>query len=258
MEKLNVSMVQTDIYWENPVANRAELEENIASIEGSPDLIILPETFTTGFTNNVASWTEPMNFITHKWMKQLAAQYKTAICGSILIKENGLYYNRFLFVKQDGSTTFYDKKHLFAYGGEDDLFTAGTEKVIIELNGWNICPLVCYDLRFPVFSRNRSLEYDLLIYSANWPESRIQVWDTLLKARAIENQSYVLGVNRIGTDGNNIKYNGRSAGIDPKGNNINKVQSNQGIINVHLSKSDLKTFRKKFPAHLDADNFELK
>ncbi len=258
MEKLNVSMVQTDIYWENPVANRAELEENIASIEVSPDLIILPETFTTGFTNNVASWTEPMNFITHKWMKQLAAQYKTAICGSILIKENGLYYNRFLFVKQDGSTTFYDKKHLFAYGGEDDLFTAGTEKVIIELNGWNICPLVCYDLRFPVFSRNRSLEYDLLIYSANWPESRIQVWDTLLKARAIENQSYVLGVNRIGTDGNNIKYNGLSAGIDPKGNNINKVQSNQGIINVHLSKSDLKTFRKKFPAHLDADNFELK
>jgi omega-amidase len=256
--ELIVSIIQTDIYWENPIANRAEIEELIASNDIKPDLIVLPEMFTTGFSSKVLQLAEPMNFTTHKWMKQMATQYKTAICGSLIISENGKYYNRLLFVKPSGITHYYDKKHLFAYGGESELFSAGTEKLIFEMDGWNICPLICYDLRFPVFCRNKFLEYDLLLYSASWPESRIQVWDTLLMARAIENQSYVVGVNRIGTDGNQIKYCGHSAGINAKGILMNERQSNQGIVTLHLSKKELDTFRKKFPAHLDADEFRIK
>jgi omega-amidase len=255
---LIVSIIQTDIYWENPVANRAEMEEQLAQMKEQTDLVLLPEMFTTGFSTNARALAEPMNFTTHNWMKQMANRYKTAICGTLIIKENNHFLNRLLFVLPSGETSYYDKKHLFGYGGEDKLFLAGENKLIIKYKGWNICPLICYDLRFPVFSRNVNLEYDLLIYSASWPASRINVWNTLLPARAIENQSYSIGVNRIGTDGNDIKYNGMSQGIDPKGYLINVPESNQSIINLHLSKNDLELYRQKFPAHLDADNFEFK
>jgi predicted amidohydrolase len=207
---LHVSIIQTAIYWESPIANRAEIEEQIAEIKGKTDLILLPEMFTTGFSSNAVELAEPMNFTTHKWMKQMANQYNAAVCGSIIIKENNQFFNRLLFIIPSGETSYYDKKHLFGYGGEDKLFSPGEKKLIVKYLGWNICPLICYDLRFPVFSRNIDLSYDVLIYSASWPASRINVWNTLLPARAIENQSYVIGVNRIGTDGNSIKHNGLS------------------------------------------------
>ncbi len=256
-ESLLVSIIQPDTYWENPVANRAELEEEIASLRDSPDLIVLPEMFTTGFSNNPQKFAEPMNFTTHKWMKQIAAQYQTAVCGSLIIKETDKYFNRILFVLPNGDTLHYDKKHLFAFGGEAELFSSGDQRLIVDYKGWKICPLICYDLRFPVFARNTNLDYDILIYTASWPASRAHVWNTLLQARALENQSYVIGANRVGIDGNDIAYSGGSLAIDPKGLIIANLQSNQTSHTVHLSKNDMDNFRKKFPAHLDADEFRL-
>lgn len=258
MEKeLRVALIQPDTYWENPEANRSELEEMISSLDSDVDLIVLPEMFSTGFSMIPKKVAEPMNFTTHRWMKQIGQRYNAAICGSFIIKEGQSFFNRLLFVKPDGETVTYDKRHLFAYGGEDALYSRGSEKVIIEYKGWKICPLICYDLRFPVFSRNNQLEYDVLIYSANWPSKRENVWDTLLKARAIENQSYVIGLNRVGTDENKLEYNGQSMIIDPKGYELKKLGNKPDIGISSLSKSSLVHFREKFPAHLDSDAFTL-
>jgi omega-amidase len=256
-ESLSVSIIQPDTYWESPEANRAELEEMIADLPESPDLIVLPEMFTTGFSTNPQDFSEPMNFTTHRWMRQIAAQYQTAICGSFMVKEKSIYFNRLLFVYPNGDTSHYDKKHLFGFGGEAEFFSSGNERLIVTYKGWKICPLICYDLRFPVFSRNTNLAYDILIYSASWPAGRTHVWDILLKARALENQSYVIGANRIGTDGNHIAYSGGSLAVDPKGMVLADLQSNQTSSSLHLSKNELDSFRKKFPAHLDADEFRL-
>lgn len=254
---LRVAIIQPDTYWENPEANRSELEEMISSIDSSVDLITLPEMFSTGFSTNPQKIAEPMNFTSHKWMKQMAKRHNAAICGSLIIKEAQDFYNRLLFVKPSGETTFYDKKHLFAYGGEDALYSKGSERVIINYKGWNICPFICYDLRFPVFSRNTKLVYDILLYSANWPAKRKNVWETLLKARAIENQAYVIGVNRVGADENQLAYHGSSTIIDPKGNELKRLGNTTEIGISTLSKRHLEEFREKFPAHLDADDFEL-
>ncbi|MEA5141335.1 amidohydrolase [Arcicella rigui] len=257
MQNLSVTLIQTNLYWENSTANLAMLEEKIAQITEPTDLIILPEMFNTGFTMNVTKVAEPMNFFVMKWMKQQAAQSKAVITGSFIVKENEQYFNRLIWMRPDGSYEKYDKRHLFRMGGEHHSFTGGSEKIIVELKGWKICPLICYDLRFPVWSRNVNQAYDLLIYVANWPAVRSIVWDTLLKARAIENQAFVVGVNRVGTDGMDLLYSGNSTIIDFKGNPIFYQRDYEVVETYVLNKKNLESFREQFPAYLDADTFEI-
>lgn len=257
MQNLSVTLIQTNLYWENSTANLAMLEEKIAQITEPTDLIILPEMFNTGFTMNVEKVAEPMNFFVMKWMKQQAAQSKAVITGSFIVKENEQYFNRLIWMRPDGSYEKYDKRHLFRMGGEHHSFTGGSEKIIVELKGWKICPLICYDLRFPVWSRNVNQAYDLLIYVANWPAVRSIVWDTLLKARAIENQAFVVGVNRVGTDGMDLLYSGNSTIIDFKGNPIFYQRDYEVVETYLLNKKNLESFREQFPAYLDADTFEI-
>lgn len=263
MQDLKVTLIQADLYWQSPTANLAMLEEKIWEIEGQTNLIVLPEMFTTGFTMDAASHAELMNFTTMKWMKQQAAQTGAVVTGSYIVKEQGIFYNRLLWVEPDGSVATYDKRHLFRMANEDDTFTMGKERLVKEWKGWRICPLICYDLRFPVWSRNQYLsnedkmEYDLLLYVANWPAVRISAWDTLLQARAAENLSYVVGVNRTGEDGKGIAYNGHSAVIDPKGIQQKSFEGKVGVHTVILSGENLMTYREKFPAYLDADEFSI-
>lgn len=257
MQNLSVTLIQTNLYWENSTANLAMLEEKIAQITEPTDLIILPEMFNTGFTMNVEKVAEPMNFFVMKWMKQQATQSKAVITGSFIVKENEQYFNRLIWMRPDGSYEKYDKRHLFRMGGEHHSFTGGSEKIIVELKGWKICPLICYDLRFPVWSRNVNQAYDLLIYVANWPAVRSIVWDTLLKARAIENQAFVVGVNRVGTDGMDLLYSGNSTIIDFKGNPIFYQRDYEVVETYVLNKKNLESFREQFPAYLDADTFEI-
>jgi omega-amidase len=254
---LNIALVQTDLFWENATANLAMLEEKIAAITQSTDLIVLPEMFTTGFTMNPAQWAEPMNFTTFKWLRQMAAQTGAVVTGSYAVKENGQYFNRLVWMQPDGGFDSYDKRHLFRMGGEDQVYTAGSRKIIKTIKDWKICPLICYDLRFPVWSRNVNLEYDLLINVANWPAVRANVWNVLLQARAIENQCYVLGVNRTGNDGNGLAHNGNSAVIDFKGDVLFRETDTQLIHCQLLNKENLDAFRQKFPAYIDADGFEI-
>lgn len=257
MSKLTLSIVQHHIIWENPLANRSILEEKIHDLNKYGDLILLPETFTTGFTSNVEKLAEPMNFTTHKWMKQIAAHTQAFIGGSVIIREDNNVFNRFLLVSPEGETQFYDKKHLFRMSREREVFTPGNERKLMKVKDWTICPLVCYDLRFPVWSRNSNLAYDLLIYSANWPAPRDFVWNTLLFGRALENQAYVVGINRVGTDGEEITYLGNSQAISAKGNSLFETNSKETIFQVTLDKKELIDFRLKFPVHLDADRFDL-
>ena len=257
MQDLTITLVQTPLFWKNSGANLAMLEEKLWQIKVQSDLIILPEMFTTGFSMEAAELAEPMNLTAFKWMKQMAAQTKAVITGSVIIKEGDKFYNRLIWMEPNGSYDVYDKRHLFRMAGEDKVYKAGTRKIIKEIKGWKICPLVCYDLRFPVFSRNRENEYDLLIYVANWPAVRSVAWKTLLRARAIENIAYVAGVNRIGTDGNDLPYSGDSAVIGPVGEYIEELNDREEVKTVTLSAEHLSTFRQKFPAYLDSDSFEL-
>lgn len=257
MQNLRITLVQTDLHWENTLANLAMLEEKLFNLPETTDLIILPEMFNSGFSQNVKATAEPMNFTTHRWMKQLAAQTNAAIAGSIAIKEDGKVVNRLLWVEPDGTTVFYDKRHLYRMGFENESFTAGSEKLIVSWRGWNICPLICYDVRFPVWARNVNLEYDFLFYVASWPAQRDYVWQSLLTARALENLSYVAGVNRIGTDGNDINHVGSTVLYNFKGIAQNEANDQEVILQFTLSKSELTRFREKFPAYLDADGFEI-
>lgn len=254
---LKVALVQTDLYWENTTANLASLEEKIATITELVDIIVLPEMFSTGFTMNPASVAEPMNLTTTKWMQQVAAQTGAVVMGSFVAKEGTNYFNRLLWVEPNGTYDFYDKRHLFRMAREQESYTGGTKRIIKEWKGWKICPLICYDLRFPVWSRNVALDYDLLVYVANWPAIRSHVWNTLLQARAIENLSYVVGVNRVGNDGNGIPHTGDSAVIDFKGEVLERKSIEEGILIHTLQREALTTFRDKFPAFLDADEFLL-
>ena len=210
---MKVALIQSSLFWENPIANRNHFGEKINAIFEEVDLIVLPEMFATGFTMNPEIVSETMEGETIQWMQSFAKAKNSAITGSIVIKENDNFYNRLVFVFPSGEIEFYDKRHLFTLAGEDKIYTAGHNKLIVEYKGWKICPLICYDLRFPVFSRNTE-NYDLLIYVANWPKTRINAWDALLKARAIENMSYTIGVNRIGEDDNGFHYNGHSQVVD--------------------------------------------
>jgi omega-amidase len=270
---MHLTLIQPDLYWHDPVANRAMLEEQIFALPQRTDLIVLPEMFTTGFTMAARAVAEPMGLTTTRWLRQMAAQTNAAITGSYVVQEltgplAGKFVNRLVWMEPDGTMATYDKRHLFRMGGEDEIYTAGHERLIRHWRGWRICPLICYDLRFPVWSRNGptgnseaadsdGLMYDLLLYVANWPDARRQVWNTLLQARAIENGSYVAGVNRVGTDGSGLTYAGESAVIDYKGEVQWRQADTEAIHQTTLSLPDLHAFRTKFPAHLDADRFEI-
>ena len=253
---MEIAIIQADLVWENPKANRAQFEQKINTISQAVDLIVLPEMFSTGFTMFPNDLAETMNGETVNWMQEVAQTKQSAICGSIIIEENTNYYNRFVFVYPNGEIKTYDKKHLFSLAGEQNQYTQGTQKVIIEYKDWKICPQICYDLRFPVFSRNVE-EYDLLIYVANWPKPRIQAWDALLKARSIENMSYVVGVNRVGLDGNKHEYIGHSIVLDELGNSIVEANENNGVFFTTLDKVQMLQTREKLNFLNDKDYFSI-
>ena len=256
-EELKVVLIQTDLVWENPEQNRNNLVEKIRQIRESVDLIVLPEMFTTGFTMNASAVAETMQGDTVNWMQHLALKSNAVIIGSVIISEENTFYNRLLFVHPNGKIEWYDKRHAFTLAGEDKVFTSGNKKLIVNYNGWKICPLVCYDLRFPVWARNTE-DYDVLIYVANWPKPRINAWDALLKARAIENMSYCIGVNRVGVDVNDYEYSGHSAAYDVLGSRIDTIPDNTEHIEVvTLYRSHIETYRKKLNFLNDGDAFIL-
>jgi len=254
---MKTALIQTNLIWENPAANRNLFQEKINAIADEIDLIVLPEMFTTGFTMNPSTVAETMEGETLSWLKEMAKTKNCAITGSLVIQENANFYNRMVFVFPDGKVQHYDKRHLFTLAGEEKVYKAGSERLIVEYKGWKICPLVCYDLRFPVFSRNTE-NYDLLIYVASWPQPRINAWDILLKARAVENLSYTIGVNRVGVDNNNLTYNGHSQINDELGNYILSPQENDEIFIVELDKDKMLETRNRLNFLNDRDAFELK
>lgn len=258
-DTLSVALIQTDLVWENVTANLAVLEEKIAALPEAVDVIVLPEMFSTGFSMNAAALAEPMNHTATRWLRMMAAQTQALVIGSFQVKEDGKYYNRLLATRPDGTYEMYDKRHLFSFGREHENFTPGQERLILSWRGWRICPLVCYDLRFPVWSRQPAdSPYDLLLYVANWPAERAAAWRTLLRARAIENLSYVAGVNRVGTDGHGVDHAGDSVALDFLGQVITDLGSSESEQIVRLSKVLLEKFRERFPALRDADDFSIK
>ena len=254
---MKIALIQSDLYWEDVFKNRKSFESKINQIDSSVNLVVLPEMFSTGFTMNAPEVAETMEGETVLWLQSLAKQKNFAITGSLIILENEKYYNRMLFVFPSGKIRYYDKRHLFSLAGEDQFYTSGEEKVIVEYLDWKICLQVCYDLRFPVFARNVE-NYDLLLYVANWPKVRTNAWDTLLKARAIENLSYVAGVNRVGLDANNYEHVGHSQVIDFLGNFILEPQETESVFIVELDKKAMIETRKKLDFLNDKDIFEIK
>ncbi len=256
-EILKVSVFQFNLVWEDAVANRAKIDALLQLLPSDSDVAFLPEMFSTGFSMNVAELAESMDGETIAWMKHRSAKYQLSLCGSLIIKDNDKFYNRLVFVEPSGKIQHYNKRHLFTMADEESHLEPGRKRLIVEYKGWRICPLICYDLRFPVWARNRN-EYDVLVYSANWPEQRTEVWNTLLKARAIENQSYVVGANRVGVDGSEITYSGNSQLIGPKGNIWSSTENySERIVSAEFSYSQLLKFRKNFPVLDDADSFVL-
>lgn len=253
--ELKVALIQSDLVWENPEENRNHFTSKIESISESVDLIILPEMFTSGFTMNAKIVAETMNGKTINWLKHLASKKDVAITGSLVISENNNYYNRSVFVHPNGRIDTYDKRHTFTLAGEHKVYTAGTSKRIIDYKSWKICPLICYDLRFPVWARNTN-DYDVLIYVANWPKPRISAWDALLKARAIENMSYCIGVNRIGQDDSGHEYPGHSACYDILGEKLTDSHPNEESVKIlTLEKSPIEKYRNKLNFLNDRDSF---
>ena len=258
MHPLKISIVQTDIAWENKQENLRMLREKLHALRGTTEIVVLPEMFSTGFTMKSRELAEPVSGITVRILKELAADFQLALCGSFICSERSNYYNRAFFITPEGEEFYYDKRHLFRMGNEAEYFSSGNNKLIISYRGWNICLLVCYDLRFPVWSRNVNNEYDLLIYVASWPQARRLAWDTLLCARALENMCYVCGVNRIGVDGNKLIYNGGSVVFSAKGEVLASVpDGEEGIETVSLSLISLQQLRDKCPVWKDADAFRL-
>ena len=257
MQNLTISIIQSDLVWEDVDANLTAFTKKIKTVKQS-DLIVLPETFSTSFSMNSEHLAEPMNGKTMTWMAEMAEQKNTVVAGSVILRENDHIFNRFIWMRTDGTFEKYDKRHLFRMGDEHNHFSAGSNPLIVELKGWKICPQICYDLRFPVWSRNKKQEYDLLLYIANWPEVRITAWEKLLYARAIENQCYVIGVNRIGKDGRGVNCSGNSMLIDPKGDLIWKAaDQKEETKTTQVSLTDLNDFRERFPVVMDADEFDI-
>ena len=253
---MKIALIQTSLIWENPIENRSHLAQKITGFMEEVDLIVLPEMFSSGFTMNPESVAETMDGDTVSWLQHLAKAKDCAITGSLVIKENGSFYNRLVFVYPTGELKWYDKRHLFTLAGEDKFYSSGTEKLILEYKGYKICPLVCYDLRFPVFSRNVE-DYDALLYVANWPKQRVNAWDILLKARAVENMCYTIGVNRIGKDDNHNEYVGHSQVVDFLGNYILEPQEADAVFIVELDKAKLLESRSRLAFLNDKDSFEI-
>ncbi len=266
---LRVTLVQHDTAWHDPAANRARIADALRADTTpadttSADLIVLPETFTTGFSNDAVAGAESMDGESVAWMRALARDRDAAVTGSIQLREGDAVYNRLVFAMPDGALHHYDKRHLFRMAREQEWYAAGRDRMVVEHRGWRICPLVCYDLRFPVYSRNRAdaarageLDYDLLLYVANWPAARHEVWRTLLRARAMENLCCVVGVNRAGTDGNGHPYLGGSVAVDPLGTAVVECDAAPQVAHAVLSMERLREHRRRFPAYLDADGFEI-
>ena len=259
---LHVTLVQTAVHWHSTEANLAMLEEKLWQLDGPTDLVVLPEMFTTGFTNAAPTLAEPMNSRTFRWMRQMATQWQAVLTGSYIMREKNVYYNRLLWIEPDGHFVTYDKRHLFRLSDEHTVYTPGRERLIVSWKRWRICPLICYDLRFPVWCRNQVTDtgapaYDALLCVANWPAVRSDAWMTLLRARAIENQSYVLGVNRVGSDGNGIDYDGNSVVMNAEGDILERRVDEEALLSVTLSYEALQEQRERFPVHRDADRFSI-
>lgn len=255
-QQLRIAIVQFDIKWESPDANLIHIEKLLEDYKIEADIVVLPEAFTTGFSMNAERIAETVDGVTLNWMKELASSHGYVVCGSFFVKENDTFFNRFFWVEPDGRILNYDKRHLFSMEGENKDFSSGDKQLLIEYCGWKIFPQICYDLRFPVWSRNIH-NYDLLINVANWPASRTEVWKTLLKARSIENQCYVVAVNRVGTDMNPIEYAGDSLVFDPKGIKMFIAPNREIIETVTLDLDSLHAFRKKFNTLKDMDRFHF-
>lgn len=262
MSNLNVSIVQTQLHWHDPARNLDRLSRLLEEAQPQTDLIILPEMFTTGFTMAAAEQAESMNGPAVAWMRQQAERWQALVVGSLIIEENGRYYNRLVAVEPKGGLATYDKRHLFRMAKEQEHYSPGKTRVTLEYKDWRIRPFICYDLRFPVWSRNATaadgLAYDLALYVANWPERRGGQWTKLLQARAIENQCYVAGVNRVGLDGNGIAYRGDSAIYDPWGDAMTQIVRGEAVETVSLDLEKLHNYQQHFPAWQDADGFQLK
>lgn len=265
-ENLHIGLLQSEVHWEDPEKNLEMFGRKISSIDRPCDVVMLPEMFSTGFSMNVETLAEEMDGRTVNWMQSTSKSNNLSVCGSVIIRESGKCYNRFIWMNPDESFYYYDKKHLFRMADEQAYFSGGAHNITIEFKGWKIRPQVCYDLRFPVWNRNRydyqnvtpNAEFDVLLFVANWPAVRVVAWDALLRARAIENQVYCIGLNRVGMDGTGKAYNGHSAAVGPKGNYlIEPLPENEYFKAVSLDYQELNEFREKFPQGMDADRFEM-
>jgi predicted amidohydrolase len=262
MQDLTVSIIQTNLVWKDKMVNLASLKNKIGGLSQETDLIVLPEMFNTGFVTEPEDVAETMNASTIDWMREMAGQKECVVTGSLIIREEDGYFNRLIWMQQDGSLQYYNKRHLFSLAGENEKFSQGKEHLVVEIKGWKVMPMICYDLRFPVWSKNRmdgdEYLYDCLIYIANWPSARNHAWKSLLIARAIENLSFAIGVNRTGIDGTGKAYTGDSAVIDPLGHKVAVTEpSEETIITTTLSGSALIEVRKKIPFGDDWDRFRI-
>ena len=261
MSNLTISLIQTNLNWEDKEANLQMLEKKINALEDKTEIILLPEMFSTGFSMRAKELAETMAGPTVEWMKRISAEKKVILTGSLIIEEEGKYFNRLIWMLPNGQVGQYDKRHCFSLAGEDRYYTAGDKRLIASVKGWKVNLCICYDLRFPVWSRQTKMpgstspEFDLLIYVANWPDRRIHAWKTLLPARAIENQCYVAGVNRIGHDGNNIHHSGYSMVVDPLGEVQQMEPGEEGILTITLDRNKLDQTRQQIPFWKDADAF---
>jgi omega-amidase len=253
---LRVTLVQTELVWQDPAANRRNLAGHFRGLAGHTDLVVLPEMFSTGFSMDTGPLAEEMSGPTVGWLREEAAALGCVIAGSLIVRDAGQCFNRLVCARPDGSLEYYDKRHLFRMANEQQYYAAGTRRLVTEIKGWRVCPLICYDLRFPVWSRSRG-DYDLLLYVANWPQRRAHAWAALLKARAIENLSYVVGVNRIGRDGNGTTYVGDSVALDFLGQPLSSEGGGDRVETVVLDLESLQSYRNSFPALLDADPYEI-
>lgn len=264
MQPLTISLIQSYLYWEDKAKNLQQFSARLNELPKETQVVVLPEMFSTGFSMKPEQLAETMNGPTVEWMKQMAAQYRKIITGSIIIEEEGHYYNRLIWMLPNGQSYHYDKRHLFGFAGEDKHYSCGEKRLIVQVNGWKICLMVCYDLRFPVWARQKPVTdveegacYDVLLYVANWPQRRSHPWKTLLQARAIENQSYVIGVNRVGDDGNGIYHSGDSMLVDPVGEIIWQQADDEAVFTYTLLPESLHQVRHHFPFLNDADKFML-
>lgn len=257
MEPIKITIFQAYLFWENIEKNLQNLSLRLSALKEKTDLIILPEMFNSGFTMNVEKCAERMDGLTMQWMYNTSKNFDCVVAGTLIIEEEGKYYNRFVWMSPDGSFVHYDKRHLFGLAKEDQVFTPGNSRVILKLKGWKICPMVCYDLRFPVWSRNQVDGYDLLVYTASWPDKRSAHWRALIPARAIENQSFVIGVNRVGHDGNEVYYSGGSMCISPLGDVVYYKPEDEDLYTFTLNPKDLERAKEHLPFLKDADKFNI-